>query len=227
MVLSTYFYKPRNGKIICGPHWDFDRALGSIDPRDENPRVWSTGPFFSGEWWPRLFSDPDFWQLWVDRWQELRGTHFALTNLNALIDRLAYELRDAQPRQYQRWNFQPRGGSYQSEIALMKSWLSNRVDFIDQQLTQPPRMDHGKGTLTFNAPTNVTIYYTLDGSDPRLPQGAISSNAVIYTNAIAFKAGVRAVARGYDSRKLQTGGPPVSTPWSMPVRTSPRAGAGE
>ena len=113
MVLSTYFHKPRNGKIVCGPHWDFDRALGSTDGRDANPRQWDTGPFFGGEWWPRLCSDPDFWQRWVDRWQELRKTHFALTNLNGLIDRLAWELRDAQPRQYEKWGFQPRGGSYQ------------------------------------------------------------------------------------------------------------------
>ncbi|HTL17895.1 MAG TPA: CotH kinase family protein, partial [Patescibacteria group bacterium] len=26
---STFFYKPRGGKITYGPHWDFDRALGS------------------------------------------------------------------------------------------------------------------------------------------------------------------------------------------------------
>jgi hypothetical protein len=51
MVLSTFFYKPRNGKIVCGPHWDFDRALGSTDGRDAEPRQWETGPFFGGEWW--------------------------------------------------------------------------------------------------------------------------------------------------------------------------------
>ena len=223
MVLSTYFHKPRNGKIICGPHWDFDRALGSIDERDANPRVWNTGPFFSGEWWPRLFSDPDFWQQWVDRWQELRGTHFALTNLYGLIDRLADEVRAAQPREYKKWGFQPRGGSYQSEIDLMKKWLSNRVDFIDQQLVQPPRFNREGGRiapgflLTFAAPTNVTVYYTLDGSDPRRSQGDISSNAVVYTSPIPLKATVRVVARARDLNQHQSGGPPLSTPWSRPV----------
>jgi len=101
MVLSTYFQKLRNGKIVCGPHWDFDRALGSTDGRDDNPRQWNTGPFFGGAWWPKLFSDPDFWQQWVDRWQDLRQTHFALTNLDRLIDSLAAEVREAQPREYQ------------------------------------------------------------------------------------------------------------------------------
>jgi hypothetical protein len=77
MVLSTYFHKPRGGKIICGPHWDFDRALGSLDPRDENPRVWETGPFFGGAWWPRCFAIRTSGRPWVDRWQELRGNHFS------------------------------------------------------------------------------------------------------------------------------------------------------
>ncbi len=225
IVLSTYFHKPREGKITFGPHWDFDRALGSTDGRDANPRVWNTGPFFAGPWWPRLFSDPDFWQLWVDRWQDLRQNHFSVTNMNALIDRLSGELRDAQPRQYKRWGFQPRGGSYQSELNLMKAWLSNRVDFVDQQLTQPPQLSlHSAGNVTelhlSQTTTNATIYYTLDGSDPRLPQGAIRSDAQTYTGPVMLSANTRLVARAHNPKQRQNGGPPVSTPWSGPLTTN-------
>jgi len=223
MAFSTYFHKPRDGGLVYGPHWDFDRALGSTDGRDENPRHWNVGPFFGGAWWPRLFSDPDFWQLWVDRWQELRRTHFARTNLNGLIDRLTDELREAQPRQEKRWGLRPRGGSYPSEINLMKRWLSNRVDFIDQQLTPPPRFGRDGGRvaqgfrLTLTAATNATIYYTLDGTDPRLPQGAVSSHALRYGEPIPLLSRTRIVARAHDPKQRQTGGPPSSTPWSGPV----------
>jgi hypothetical protein len=159
----------------------------------------------------------------VDRWQELRRSHFSLANLNGLIDRLCDELREAQPREYAKWGLQPRGGSYQSEIDLMKDWLSNRIDFIDQQLVQPPLLNGGGGRvpseflLTVKARTNATVYYTLDGSDPRLPQGAISSNAVVYTGPIQLKADARVVARARDVSQHQSGGPPTSTPWSGPV----------
>jgi hypothetical protein len=223
LVLSTYFYKPRNGKITFGPHWDFDRALGSTDRRDADPQQWNTGQFFGGAWWPRLFSDPDFWQLWVDRWQELRATHFSSTNLNRLIDQLTGEVLEAQPREYQKWALQPRGGSYQTEIEHMKDWLLNRVDFIDEQLVQPPRMNGlGKRVapgflLSFSAPKNTTIYYTLDGSDPRQLQGAISSNAIVYTNSVALKTSAHVIARGHNLNLRQRGGPPVSTPWSSRV----------
>lgn len=223
LVLSTYFHKPRQGKITFGPHWDFDRALGSTDGRDENPRQWNTGPFFDGAWWPRLFTDPDFWQLWVDRWQTLRTTHFSNTNLNGLIDRLAAELREAQPRQYTRWGFQPRGGSYQSEIDHMKDWLASRTDFIDHQLVPPPRLQlTGNSTTAFtlhiptNA-TNTTLYYTLDGSDPRQPQGGISSNALLYAGPVQLTNRTRVTARARDPKQRQTGGPPLTTPWSRPV----------
>ncbi len=224
LVLSTYFHKPRNGKITFGPHWDFDRALGSTDGRDANPRVWNTGPFFGGPWWPRLFSDPDFWQHWVDRWQQLRQTHFAVPNLHALIDRLAAEIADAQPRQYRRWGIQPRGGSYQGELNHMKNWLSNRVDFIDQQLTPPPRLHLTSGRnpplVTLTASTNATIYFTLDGTDPRLPQGAIRTNAHTYTNTFPLPPHAHLVARAHNPKQRQSGGPPLSTPWSSPLLTN-------
>jgi hypothetical protein len=224
LVLSAYFYKPRENKINMGPHWDFDRALGSTDGRDSNPRKWSTGPFFSAAWWNRLFNDPDFWQRWVDRWQELRKQTFSLSHMNDLIDRLANEVRLAQPREYQKWRVTLRGGSYQSEVDRMKNWISNRVDFIDRQLTQPPVLSRNGGLipknflLTITAPTNAAVYYTLDGSDPRASGGGISPQAMLYSQPIRLSANTRLVARARDPAKRQSGGPPtsVSTPWSRP-----------
>ena len=224
LVLSTYFHKPRNGKIVFGPHWDFDRALGSTDGRDDEPRRWNTGRFFDAPWWERLFSDPDFWQQWVDRWQELRQTHFSQANLEGLIDELTDEIWEAQPRQAKRWGLQPRGGSYRSEINLMKSWLSNRVDYIDRQLVQPPSLSRADGRvspgtlLTLSASTNATILYTLDGSDPRLSQGAISPKSLVYTNPIPLGSNVQVVARARNPNQRQTDGPRTSTPWSAPVK---------
>jgi hypothetical protein len=220
---STFLYKPRGGKLTFGPHWDFDRALGSTDHRDSYPRRWNTGRFFDAPWWTRLFTDPDFWQQWVDRWQALRQTHFSETNLFGLIDRLANEVREAQPREVKRWGLEPRGGTYQSEVDMMKSWLSERLDFIDQQLVQPPQVSCPGGTvspgfeLTLNAPTNSTIYYSLDGSDPRAPQGAISSKAVVYSGPIVLQSNAHVVARSRNPSQRQTGGPPRSTPWSSPI----------
>jgi hypothetical protein len=220
---STFFYKPRGGKLCFGPHWDYDRAMGSIDRRDAYPRRWNTGRFFDGAWWNQIFKDPDFWQLWVDRWQSLRRANFSETNLFALVDRLANEVREAQPRQTARWGLEPRGGTYQSEIDWMKRWLSERINFIDGQLVQPPTLDHPGGEvasgfqLTLKGPAGSTIYYTMDGSDPRHSQGDISSAAKVYSNPIKLEGDACVTVRARNPETRQMGGPPVSTPWSSPV----------
>ena len=143
-----------------------------------------------------------------------RGSHFATTNLNRLIDALAAEVREAQPREYARWGLQPRGGSYQSEIDLMKSWLSTRVDFIDSQLTAAPGINFsnatgGKFTVTFTGSTNATIYYTKGAIDPRRSQGAVSTNAIAYEGPFQVEKGVELMARAYDTKRRQVGGPPL------------------
>jgi hypothetical protein len=222
IVLSTYLHKPRGGKIAWGPHWDFDRALGSTDGRDANPRIWNTGPFFSA-WFTRLFRDPDAWQHWADRYQELRRSHLSTTNMHALIDRLANEVRPAQVRERAKWRTAMRGGSYQGEINLMKNWVSNRVDFLDRQFVRSPELSAAGGLVTpgfklsIAGPTNATIYFTLDGTDPRLPQGELSSQAQTYAGPITLNVNARVVARARNLNQRQTGGPPISTPWSGPV----------
>ena len=75
----------------------------------------------------------------------------------------------------------------------------------------------GAPKLTLTGPADATIYYTLDGSDPRLTQGAISSSAVIYSGPITLERDARVTTRGRNPEKRQIGGPPASTPWSSPV----------
>jgi hypothetical protein len=64
-----------------------------------------------------------------------------------------------------------------------------------------------------------TIYYTLDGSDPRAFGGEIASNARTYTGPITLSASARVVARAWDSNHRNLTGsnrPPLSSPWSGP-----------
>ncbi len=140
--LSAYFYKPRNGKLVFGPIWDFDRALESTDGRDANPRVWRSQvsdlgtDFFNYPWWGKMFTDPDFWQKWIDRWQELRLDRFSLTNLNTVIDGLCNQVRSSQPRELAKWGVQPRGGSYQGEINYTKNWLASTGELHGHELSR-------------------------------------------------------------------------------------------
>jgi hypothetical protein len=225
LVLSAYFHKERDGRLKWGPHWDFDRALGSTDGRDQNPRTWQTGPFFTATWWSRLFRDPTAWQLWVDRYQEFRADGLSRSNMNRLIDRFSSEVAPSQKREEKKWGVRPRGGSYQAEVNLMKNWLSNRVDFIDRQMTARPSLSSPGGrvlpgfTVTLTKPAGATVYYTLDGTDPRLAFGTNqpAPGTQIYTGPITITGTSRLVARARDLTKRQLNGPPITTPWSGAV----------
>ncbi|MEY2407928.1 MAG: hypothetical protein QOF48_598 [Verrucomicrobiota bacterium] len=242
LELSTYLHKARDGRIGFGPVWDFDRSQGGTDGRDFGPRVWNCGrsaDHFGYSWWGRLFTDPNFWQHWIDRYQQLRQGSLANTNVLQLIDGFANEVRAEQPREEARWGVHPRSGNgtgcsfsysfgnggFQNEVNWLKAWYSNRFDFIDHQLEarpafgRPPGFINSGSTLTLTGPAGATIYYTLDGTDPRAPGGGIASNARAYTGPFVVSANVRVMARSRDlSHVNATGGtnPRISSPWSGP-----------
>ncbi len=231
--LSAFFYKERNGPLKFGPLWDFDRALGSTDGRDSNPRVWQSQTqdrgtdFFNFTWWDRMFLDPDFFQDYIDRYQSLRQREFSTTNLWRLIDQMANQVRAAQPREQTRWGVLPRGGSYQSEVNLMRAWISNRTDFMDRQFVARPTLARAGGRVTagfgaaINPPAGLTVYYTLNGTDPRAPGGRTNPAAFRYNGTpVRIDANSKLVARTVNpSHNALTGpnNPPLRSIWSGPV----------
>ena len=126
---SSYFYKDRGGVVHAGPIWDYDRALGSEDGRDEDPVGWDASqPRGSMTWsdsrfpWFGYLLGPgtsrttahyiDVRQRHTDRWFELRKGPFSVANLHAMIDALATELAESAPRNFARWSELPLQGPY-------------------------------------------------------------------------------------------------------------------
>ncbi len=201
--LSAYFYKSRQGKIEFGPIWDFDRSMDSTDGRDNDPRTWyGTGDatrFFDYPWWERLFDDVDFWQLWRDRWHEHRQGPVSDSNMRSIIDFMAFEIEGSIARDNARWG-QASLSSWRNHINSMKNWLTTRAEWIDGQFAPVPRFNRPPGQISpgFNltmTSSEGSIYYTLDGRDPRAPGGGIAPDAVRYTGAVSLNGNARAVAR--------------------------------
>ncbi|HUU92737.1 MAG TPA: lamin tail domain-containing protein, partial [Phycisphaerae bacterium] len=239
--LSGYYYKiDEDGKLIAGPVWDFDRTLESTDGRDNNPTWWNgTGDstrFFNDDvnygdrcmrWWSRVFDDPDFVQMYIDRWFELRETVFSLAGIYATIDAHAAELAEAAPRDYARWQAS-RYGNFAGEIQHMKDWLTTRINWIDSQwLARPttnvpgPVVTPGT-TVTLHGSTG-DVWYTTDGTDPRAPGGGISGSAVRATGAIPINQYTKITARVYRPGHTPSSGEPGYIPtgddWSAPTVT--------
>jgi hypothetical protein len=239
--LSAYFYKPRQGQIIFGPIWDFDRSQGSTDGRDFNPFYWCSGggtDFFNYTWWGQMFTDIDFWQKWIDRYEDLRTGLLSTNHIYADIDALVSQVVREEPREIARWPgfTTPRSGTvsisgysynfpgtYQGEVAFLKQWYRDRLQFMDTNLLAKPIFSSNGGpispglTLTMNGPAGATVYYCADGSDPRLPGGAVSSTALVYRSPIALNSSATIMARAYNANHHNLTGasnPPLSSPWS-------------
>ena len=222
-------------KMEAGPIWDFDRALDSTDGRDNNPYWWngtgdSTLYFNDGSrvkyWWPNMFQDPDFVQMYIDRWFELRDGQFSVANIYATMDAHAAEITEAAARDYARW-YNPRYGDFAGEIQHMKDWLTNRVNWVDSQWvarptfnTAGPVVTPGTG-ITLSSP-HGPIYYTLDGTDPRAPGGAgPSGTAILANHAIPIYEYTQITARVFKDGHVPSYGEPGyqydGDDWSAPI----------
>ena len=197
--LSTYFFKPRGKVLEYGPVWDFDRCLGPDDDgRASNPVGWM-GPHTDG-WWSNLFRSPEFLDRYSERWLAFRADEMSEENLHAIIDSMADEIREAQERNFVRWRLSLGAGGWEGKIRHLKNWVSQRVVWMDTQLIRPPNISHRGGPVsagfevTLSAPGG-DIYYTLDGEDPRTPEGVPSPTAILYTGPLSIDASVTIAAR--------------------------------
>lgn len=214
LQFSVYMFKPRNGPLSMGPLWDLDRALDSTDPRDNNPIGWNTGnrDYFTFGWWGPLFTDPVFSERHGERWLELRERVFRTRNLTATLDRMADEIAEAQARNFERWpdlvNNSPRlrERGWKGEVAHLREWLVLRAQWIDTQFLAVPEFSHPSQlvepgfTFTISHPIDEPergqIVYTLNGSDPRGPDGEPIADAILYSGeSISVTENMRVNAR--------------------------------
>jgi hypothetical protein len=227
--LSAYFVKDRGRRIEGGPLWDFDRSANSTDGRDDLYYTWvGTGDatnYFTYAWWQQLFADPEFRQLYVDRWQTLRRGPLATANFQATLDGYLAEFRVADAdnpatRDYAKWYGSPTANNLTTEVANLKSWLTNRATWIDGQLGTAPTLSPAAGpvtpgqSVTLTIPPGTAVYYTTDGSDPRAVGGGVSPAAVRFTGTALTLTGTTLVtARAFRSGSYAT----PATNWSGPV----------
>ena len=178
-------------------------------------------------YWRRLFQDPNFQQRYTDRWQELRRDVFRtdrlMTDVEAAVRLLAdntdnYPIgpdpaqspNNALVRNFQRWkvlgvHLWPNAfvsPSYVEEVEYLKAFLGTRWNWMDAQYLAAPTANRAGGPQS--APTQLVltgagtqIFYTTDGSDPRLSGGARNPAAALYTAPISIDKTTRIRARAF------------------------------
>lgn len=125
--LSTFMHKDRGGRLIMGPAWDYNLALGNSfilagwttegwqhAHFDETPPATSmcNCPVTTSRdcevgcaplWMSRLFDDPSFRDRYRSRWAELRADALSDDAVLGELDAMVAEVGEAQARNFARW----------------------------------------------------------------------------------------------------------------------------
>jgi hypothetical protein len=150
--ISTFIHKDKDskgGKMTMGPFWDYDICFGNADFFSAgNTSGWIIDGMGNADgyampfWWQKFRLDPYFNSHLKRRWNELKEKFINTTYLNHFIDSCAYEMRDAQVRNFRTWNILNTyvwpnnyvGGSYANELTYLKNWLKDRITWMDAQI---------------------------------------------------------------------------------------------
>ncbi len=186
--LSTYLHKQKDsdgGKLIMGPIWDFNLGFGNADYCTKgNPEGWVTNfnTLCNGDfwlipfWWNRLNQDAGYRSKMAARWTALRADKFQTSKIINYIDSLYTVLNaESQQRNFQRWpvlgtyvwpNYYV-GSSFQDEVAWLKTWITNRLNWMDANMPKViTAAEEGVSDFNVSAFPNpfeqdITIEYTL------------------------------------------------------------------
>jgi len=169
---STFFYKKKDsdgGKLFAGPLWDFNLGYGNVDYSALNLATdqWLYQNYGSNEsypmhWWARLMEDPGYRQTLYNRWTELRSGPFSTYSIMNNLNNMAQFMGPAIDRNYDKWpiigqyvwpNFDWENTSYQQEVDYLKSWLSDRLNWMDANISSTVGIVDG-----INYKNNLTIY---------------------------------------------------------------------
>jgi hypothetical protein len=160
--LSTYLYKDRdsrNPKIFAGPVWDFNLGFGNADYYDgwftngwqleyltDYQNIPSGEPFLTPNWWKKLFDDTTFRNKVYARWQNVKTEVINTQKIFSYIDSLTVLLDESQTRNFEKWpvlgvwvwpNYYV-GQTYAQEIVYLKSWITNRLNWMNANMIGEP-----------------------------------------------------------------------------------------
>jgi hypothetical protein len=135
--LSAYFSKDRNGPVVAGPIWDFDRSQGTpYDDRARRADNWGEGDGtrpLSELFWGELFDRSEFESAYWSRWTILAAGEFSVDSILARIDGYETLLSEARQRHFERWPELPPEGGPEGEVEILREFYRERVPWITSQ----------------------------------------------------------------------------------------------
>jgi hypothetical protein len=130
---DCYMNMKRDGKLMMGPLWEMEESFGYDDSSASGFIIKNI------KWYERLFQDPAF----VAKVKE-RFTYFYNHKNDILkeIDADVHYLRNAIPENNNKWEVFDSSSAeevrkqYEREVATMKSWIENRLDWLNGEFNK-------------------------------------------------------------------------------------------
>jgi CotH kinase protein len=159
--LSTFMYKDidsKNKKLQFGPVWDFNISQGNANYCEgdlftgwsiEFNNICLDDYFLVPLWFTKIWNSKGFRSRFKTRWELLRKNEISNNNVFGLIDSLKNIVELPLEQNFKKWpvlnvSIWPNkyvGGNYANEINYYKQWLSNRLNWMDneiQNFSTPP-----------------------------------------------------------------------------------------
>ncbi len=134
---STFLYKRAGGKWTWGPIWDCDWAYGYSGG---GQNYWVSGTattmLYGGtrgdgrpgiDFFNRAMKDPAFRQEYKARWQQVRPL---IAEIDGFVGEMGDKLAASDVQNKKVWGSQY-SKNYQDQISRMRSWLRDRIAYID------------------------------------------------------------------------------------------------
>lgn len=172
--LSFYMYKRKDsngGKLHMGPIWDFNLGYGNFNFEcPEDPRGWIYPCTSRAFWLDRIMTVSSVQDRMYCRWQALRQEELSTPALMARIDAMVDKINPAVDRNFDRfgilgayvWPNAFVGSTHEEEITYLKTWLTQRLEWMDDNMFGNSGTDCEALTSVseVNQPNYLTVYPT-------------------------------------------------------------------
>ena len=187
--LSTYLHKDKDSVdplMKAGPVWDFNLGFGNVDfCAGPSPEGWvmdynSICPedgYLIQFWWPKLLQDEYFGKKLINRWRELRNNAWSDSFIENCINDLVSTLSESQIRNFNRWSILGTyvwpnafvGNTYSEEVEQLRSWLTDRLNWMDQSIEELNRyqgpLPVRKEARTYPNPFTESLTFEVFGTE--------------------------------------------------------------
>lgn len=161
MKKSTYMYKDLGEKLFIGPVWDMDWTSNSQISAGEtsNYRAWMvvtrSAEAQANSWYKTLIGDPYFVTKLYECYKENRQNFEDIVKTGGILDQQKEYLLESGNANYQAGYLMHRS-TFESEVERLRTFLKNRLDWMDQQFTSVDTLLASLGKYRASSAISVT-----------------------------------------------------------------------